>query len=306
MIIPPSDSASYAVFYNLLQRIAMIFVTGASGNVGAAVVERLRDRQIPFRVGLRNLERAQQTGGEAVRFDFLDARTYRTAVQGCDAVFLLRPPAIADTRKTLNPFLEVARQEGVRQVVFVSVAGAADNRIVPHYGVEQHLMQNPGGWTILRPGFFAQNLGGAYRTDIVENDRLFVPAGQGLVAFIDGRDIAEVAVKALLEPDAHTGQSYTLTGSEAMSFDQVAALLSEELDRTIVYKPASIPGYGFHLLRRRMPIAQIAIQTILHVGLRYGQAEAVDDTLPKLLGHPPHSMRDYLHDFRSLWLRSSH
>jgi uncharacterized protein YbjT (DUF2867 family) len=282
----------------------MIFVTGASGNVGAAVVEGLRRRQVPFRVGARNPGRVEQTGGEVVRFDFLDASTYRAAVQGCRAVFLLRPPAVANTRKTLNPFLDVARAEGIQQVVFISVAGAADNPVVPHHAVEQHLMQNGGGWTILRPGFFAQNLGDAYQQDIVEDDRLFVPAGKGLVAFIDGRDIAEVAVSALVEPDQHEGQIYTLTGSEAISFDQVAALLSKELGRTVVYKPASIPTYSWHLRRRRMPIAQIIVQTILHVGLRYGQAEAVDDTLPRLLEHPPHSMRDYIHDHRSLWLKT--
>lgn len=258
----------------------MIFVTAASGNIGSAVVELLRDRQAPFRIGTRrsNADR----NGDQVQFDFLDASTFRSAVEGCQAVFLLRPPAISDTRKTLNPFLDVARAAGVRQVVFVSVAGAADNPIVPHHAVEQHLRQGELGWTILRPGFFAQNLGDAYRADIVERDRLFVPAGAGRAAFIDGRDIAEVAVKALIDPDAHQQQIYTLTGSEALTFAEVARILSAELDRSIVYQPASIPAYALHLLRRQLPLEQVLVQTALHVGLRFGQAEAVDETLAKL------------------------
>lgn len=282
----------------------MILITGASGNIGTTVVECLRARQAPFRIGSRKPNSVSQDGAEIVPFDFLNASTFRSAVQGCNAVFLLRPPAISDTRKTLNSFLDVARSQGVQHIVFVSVAGAADNPLVPHHAVEQHLRQKSEGWTILRPGFFAQNLGDAYRDDIVQDDRIFLPAGAGRVAFIDGRDIAEVAVNVLINPASHQAQIYTLTGSESLSFVEVATALSDELGRAIVYQPASVPGYFSHLFRRKMPLEQILVQTILHVGLRFGQAEAVDNTLAKLLGHPPRKLRDYVRDYRDLWLKT--
>ncbi len=283
----------------------MIFVTGASGNIGTAVVECLRTRQIPVRIGARSPNSIpSQPNTEVVPFNFLDNATFRSAVQGCDAMFLLRPPAIADTRKTLNPLIDMARSQGIQHIVFISVAGAGDNLIVPHHAVEQHLYQAPKGWTILRPGFFAQNLGDAYRDDIVESDRIFLPAGAGRVAFIDTRDVAEVAANVLIDPADHQAQTYTLTGSEALSFDQVASILSDEINRAIAYQPASIPSYCLHLLRRKMPLEQIIVQTILHVGLRFGQAETIDDTLPKLLGHSSRSLRHYIQDYRHLWLKS--
>jgi len=270
-----------------------------------AVVEQLRDRHIPCRIGSRKASiLTVENGVEIVPFDFLNRATYATAVQGCDAVFLLRPPAISDTRKTLNVFLDTARIQGVEHVVFISVAGAADNPLVPHHAVEQHLQRDAIGWTILRPGFFAQNLGDAYPDDILADDRLYVPAGSGRVAFIDARDIAEVAVQVLTKPTSHQAQSYTLTGSEAITFTQVANLLTEILERPIRYQPASIWGYVTHLKRRRhLPIAQTLVQTVLHVGLRFGQAELVDDTLAHLLKHQPRTMRDYIQDYRSLWLK---
>jgi uncharacterized protein YbjT (DUF2867 family) len=282
----------------------MILVTGASGNVGRAVVDCLQSRQIPFRIGSRQPNSVRPEAGiEVVPFNFLDPTTFRSAAQGCNAVFLLRPPAISNTQKTLNPFIDEARAAGVKQIVFVSVAGAADNPMVPHHAVEQHLRQGPPDWTILRPGFFAQNLGDAYREDIVQSDRIFVPAGAGKVAFIDARDIAAVAVKALVDPIPHRAQTYVLTGSEALTFAEVANNLSAELARSIIYQPASIPGYGLHLLRRGLPPVQVLVQTVLHVGLRFGQAEAVDETLAKLLEHSPRSLRDYVRDHRNLWLR---
>lgn len=280
----------------------MILVTGASGNVGKEVVRVLGSRQVAFRVGARKPATAPACAGvDTVRFDFLDARTYGPAVDGCDAVFLLRPPAIANTRQTLNRFLDVARTSGVNQVVFVSVAGAATNPLVPHHAVEQHLRAGPAGWTLLRPGFFAQNVGDAYRNDIRYDDRIFVPAGAGRVAFIDVRDLAEVAVSALTNPAAHRGQTYTLTGSQALSFKQVAHILSDELARTIQYQPASIPRYMAHLVRRGMPLTQILVQTILHVGLRFGQAQAISPSLATLVGHRPRTMHDYVRDHRGLW-----
>ncbi len=280
----------------------MIFVTGASGNVGREVVAHLTRRQAPFRVGGRRVEGAKERGFETKAFDFLDARTFHAAVAGCDTVFLMRPPAIAHTRATLNVFLDVARGSGVTQVVFLSVAGAGANPLVPHHAVEQHLRDGPPGWTVLRPGFFAQNLGDAYRDDILRDNRLYVPAGGGRVAFIDARDIAEVAANALMDPTAHAGQIYTLTGPEALSFVEVAKTLSDELARTIRYQPASILGYLAHLSRRGLPATQIMIQTLLHVGLRFGQARSVTGTLAGLLARRPLTVREYVRDYRSLWL----
>lgn len=191
-------------------------------------------------------------------------------------------------------------------MVFLSVAGAERNPIVPHHAVEQHLQAGPPGWTILRPGFFAQNLVSAYRPDIVEDNRIYVPAGGGRVAFVDLRDVGAVAASALLHLDAHQGNAYTLTGPEAFSFHAVARILTEATRRPIRYDPASILGYVWHLWHRRsLSLGQTVVQTILHVGLRLGQAATPDPTLEHLLGHRPYDVREYIRDHASLWTKSS-
>ena len=164
--------------------------------------------------------------------------------------FCSAAPAVGNVKTTLNPFVDAARAQGVGHVVFLSVAGAESNPILPHHAVEAHLAARSDDWTVLRPGFFAQNLGDAYRRDVVEDDRLYVPAGNGRVAFVDVRDVGEVAAAAL--------------------------------GRTIRYERSSIAGYALHLRRRGMPAAQVAVQTILHIGLRFGQAEKVDSSLAAL------------------------
>jgi uncharacterized protein YbjT (DUF2867 family) len=288
----------------VIQARARVLVTGARGNVGREVVKALLARGVPVRAaGRADRERDSPAadGVETVALDLADPRTFLPAVKGCDSLFLLRPPAIANTKATLNPFIDTARANGVGHVVFLSVAGAAANKLVPHHAVEQHLLAGALPYTLLRPGFFSQNLGDAYRRDIAEDRRIYVPAGRSRVAFVDVRDVAEVAALAFVDPASHAGKAYTLTGAEAVTFSDAAALLSEALGVPIHYVPASLLGYWRHLRRRGMPAGQVAVQTILHVGLRFGQAEAPDSTLAGLLEHPPKTLRDYVRDHVGTW-----
>lgn len=280
-----------------------ILVTGASGNVGREVLAACTAAGLPTRAGSRRPDPHAPDGAESVRLDLTDAATWAPALADCDGLFLLRPPAIADIATTLAPFLDAAAAAGVRRVVFVSVAGAERMAWVPHRKVELHLEASELQWTTLRPGFFAQNLQDAYRRDIVEDSRLYVPAGDGRVAFLDVRDMGEVAARLFASPGSHTRAYLHLTGPVAVGFDEVASTLSGVLGRPVRYLPASIPGYLLHLLRRRrLRPMQAAVQTYLHVGLRRGDAAPVIDTLPELLGRPATPLSEYVARSRALWL----
>jgi len=285
--------------------MSTVLVTGATGNVGREVVRAARARGLTVRAADRDETRAREVLGsevDVVRLDYRDRSTFACA-DGADALFLMRPPAIADVAETLLPFVDEARRRGVKHVAFLSVAGAEKNKLVPHHAVEVHLRKGVG-WTILRPGFFAQNFGDAYRRDIVEDGRVYVPAGRGRVTFVDVRDVAEVAAAAFASPEEHDLHAYTLTGHEAVDFTSAAAMLTDVLGRPIRYDAASLVGYVLHLRRRGMPWAQVGVQTILHAGLRFGQAERVDPTLERLLGRRPHALADYFRDHRKLWERA--
>jgi uncharacterized protein YbjT (DUF2867 family) len=286
--------------------MARILVTTAMGNVGREVARECIDRGFDVRVSARDINRlkASYPRQDAARLDFSDRATWSSALSGCDRLFLLRPPPLGDMQTTLNPFVDAAYDAGVGHIVFLSVAGADRMKWVPHRKVELHLMAVDKGWTILRPGFFAQNLEDAYRRDIVEDDRLYVPAGSGRVAFLDVRDVGAVAGLVFQDPGRFQAQALTLTGPSAIGFDEVAAVLSTTLGRPIRYRPASILGYARHLRAARgLPWMQIIVQTFLHVGLRRGDAEQVVPTVEELLGRPPHSLREYVERMAEAWQR---
>lgn len=273
-----------------------ILVTGATGNVGRAVVAALQARGLPVRPGLRD----PLGDPHAVALDFFRPETFADAVAGAGGLFLLRPPPISDVKPTLNALVDAALAAGVRRIVFLSVIGADTRGYIPHAKVEKHLSASTAEWTFLRAGFFAQNLGDAYRPDIREHNELFVPAGAGKAAFVDVRDIGEVAALAFAEP-GHVGQGYTLNGPEALDFDQVAALLTAALGRQIRYARPGVLRYLLRMRHRGLPFAQALVQAVLHFGLRFGQAEQVDPTLARLLGHPPRTLAQYIADHVDLW-----
>lgn len=279
-----------------------VLVTGALGNVGGATASALLRRGTGVRVADRDVaalaDRFPQA--ELVHLDFLNEETFAPAVSGVDKLFLLRPPPISRVGPTLNRLVEVAVARGVGHIVFSSVAGAESNRIVPHHRVEQHIFGSGAAWTILRPGYFAQNIETAYRRDIVADGRLFVPAGAGLVAFIDTRDIGDVAAETLTGA-GHHGMAYHLTGPEALSFVDVARMLSEALGRPIVYEPAGVLEYARHLLSQGLAVPHALVQTVLHVGLRRGDAEAVTGTVEEVLGREPRALRSYIEEKAEVW-----
>ncbi|WP_307844639.1 SDR family oxidoreductase [Actinotalea solisilvae] len=283
-----------------------VLVTGASGNVGGAVVRSLAAAGVPVRAAGTDPERLRAAFGDVarVRLDLHDPSTFDDALSGASALFLVRPPAITRVGPTLNALVDAAQRHGVEHVVFASVTGADTNRVVPHHRVEARLRRLDGSgtsWTILRPGFFAQNLADAYRADIVEDSRLYLPAGAGRAAFVDVRDLGDVAAVVLAEPAAHRGAGYTLTGPRAVGFDEVAEILTRQLGRPVRYEPASVVGYARHLRGRGLPAPQVLVQTVLHTGLRRGQAEAVDPTVQQLLGRPARDLVDYVRDHLDRW-----
>lgn len=288
-------------------RVPRVLVTGALGNVGRPVVLEALRRGLSVRAAVRDERNVRGLPEcEVIRFDFLDRATWPAALTACDYVFLLRPPPLSDMDATLNPFVAAAYAQGVQHIVFLSVAGADRMKWIPHRKVELHLQAAGNRFTLLRAGFFSQNLGDAYRRDVVEDDRLFVPAGQGRVAFLDAADIGEAAAEVLENSSSFLGQTLTLTGPEAITFAQAAALLTARLGRTIHYEPASLLGYVRHLRRRRgLPWMQIAVQAFLHHGLSRGDAEQVDPALQALLGRPARSVEQYIERSAGIWARPS-
>ena len=262
----------------------------ASGDDPISLVPRARDQDLADKPKVMPGPSDAQLDQNFRRLDFFDAHTFEPAMVGLKRLFLMRPPAIGNVERWVFPLLDVAVSAGVERIVFLSVAGAETRSYLPHAKIEARLAllarRSELKVGILRPGFFAQNLLTAYREDIKHDDRLYVCAAAGKVAFVDTEDVGALAARALIEGSLD-GKAVNLTGPAALTFADVAMLLSEALNRPIVYTRASILGFFCHrVFARGSGLIEAAIITALHAGLRRGDAEAVSLELPEMLGRP--------------------
>jgi uncharacterized protein YbjT (DUF2867 family) len=281
-----------------------IMVTGATGNVGFEVIRLLQEHDCHICAAVRNPDQAKQILGnniDFVQFDFTNSDTWTNAFEKVNKLFLVRPPNLANVRKQIAPVLNAAKLSGVEQVVFLSIQGAERNPIVPHSKIERYIKQLSIPATFLRAGFFMQNLNTIHREDIKTRGELFMPAGNGITSFIDVRDIAAVAVRALIE-DGHSSRAYTLTGSEALTYYKVAEIFTEVLGKSIRYANPSVLNFIFQMRARGLPMSYVLVMVGIYTTARLGLASGITSDTEQLLGHPPLTMRQYVEDYREFWL----
>jgi len=268
-----------------------ILVTGATGQVGLAVIAALREYDdIDVRAGVRNiaLDAATWRHGarvEPVPFDFRDRATQDAALADCDSLFRLRPPQLTDDFAGL---IERARQHGVAHIVFLSVQGAEHNWFVPHHKIERRLVSSGVPYTMLRPAYFMQNFTSTLHDELVRRHRIFLPAGNARFTLVDVRDIARVAALVLTQPGTrHHGRAYTLTSETPLNFAQMAAQLTNGLGTPITYVSPSAWRFFRTLQRDGREPGLILVMMLLHMLPRFTGTPPVTHTVAEVTGRAP-------------------
>ena len=213
----------------------MILITGAGGTVGSEVVKQLKAAGAKFRVGFRTPQKAAKAraeGLDAVVFDFNDRASVAAALKGADKIFLLSGNVPNQSQIEINA-VEEAKKAGVKHIVKLSVLHADQEQYMIarwHRAPEKAIEKSGMAWTFLRPTGFMQNFVN-YNAATIKQGAIYEPM-DAKVSFVDVRDIAAVAVKALTSP-GHENKAYELTGPEALSYEQVAEKLSRATGKPV-------------------------------------------------------------------------
>lgn len=279
----------------------MILITGATGTTGREVVGELRRLGARgVRALVRDPSRAdfiREAGFEAVAGDFERPETLGPALEGVERALLLTPPT-PDTVTHQREFITAAAAAGVRHVVKLSAVGAdsdAPEGFGKWHGQSENLLKSSGlDWTILRPNFFMQNLLGQ-AGQIASTGSIFQPVGDARASFIDARDIAAVAARTLAE-EGHEGQTYVLTGPEALSYHEVAAKLSEATGRSINYVPISPEQFRAGALGAGLPEWLVSALERLNELFAAGHAAGVTDAVRRVGQTEPTTFDQFARD----------
>ncbi|MFJ6658751.1 NAD(P)H-binding protein [Streptomyces sp. NPDC091377] len=274
-----------------------VLVTGAHGKVGRQVAELLTARGVPIRPGSRRA---------AVPLNWADPATWPAALDGVESVFLVVPGGDDGHRSVVGlgagvcGFLDLARDAGVSRVVLMTALGMEYAPAeVEQRAVERHLQGCGVPWTVLRPNWFFQNLTeGPLRVLADAGDGVLrLPVADAAVSFIDTRDIAAVAVGALLDEDC--GREYALTGPESLTLAAVAAACRPTGIPLTAYEP--VTDSEFRATARALGWHPEYVDTLstLFATIEQGLAAAVTPDTEKALGRRPRTLTDFIGDMSS-------
>jgi uncharacterized protein YbjT (DUF2867 family) len=280
----------------------MILITAATGQVGGHAARELVAAGAPIRALVRDPSRATGlTGAEVVAGSFEDDASLARALDGVETMLLAgrdSPVATAQHRRVLAN----ARRAGVRHIVKLSALGAAPDSPIAlmreHHDVDEEVRQGSADWTLLKPHLFMQNLLRA--AEAVRRDgTLAAPMGDGRFPLVDTRHVGAAAAAVLGNPAAHAGHTYALTGPAAQRYDEIAAAIADVTGGPVTYEPVAPDAFEARLLATGLPDWRAF--DLAHIASAYGAGDReVTPTLQQLLGRPPRSLSEFLHDHRAM------
>ncbi|MFI6093185.1 NmrA family NAD(P)-binding protein [Streptomyces sp. NPDC051218] len=266
-------------------------VIGATGTTGSRTAAQLS--AAGHRVKAASRRAVDVPGAEPVAFDWYEPATHATALDGADRVYLIPPVGDADPAAVMLPFLRQARTAGVRRAVLLS--SSAIPKGGPAVGtVHQALPDLFEQWAVLRPSWFMQNFTGAHAhaVSIREEGAIWSAAGSGRVGFVDADDIAAVAVHALTDEHA-PNTDLVLTGPEALSYDDIAATITQVTGRPVEHHRLSYEQMRDHLAAQ-IPLEFASMLADMDRAIAEGAEDRTTDTVQRLTGRPACTFRALL------------
>ncbi|MCM2423642.1 NAD(P)H-binding protein [Streptomyces sp. RKAG293] len=265
-------------------------VIGATGTTGSRVAARLATEGRRVRAAGRRA--TPVAGAVPVRFDWDDPTSFEDALDGADRVYLIPPLGAPDPAAVMLPFLRQARTAGVHRAVLLSSSAIPAGG--PAVGqVHEALPGLFSEWAVLRPSWFMQNFTGdhAHARTIRADGTIRTAAGEGRVGFVDADDIAAVAVHALTAAQA-PNTDLIITGPQALSYDDIAAVLTRATGRTVTHERLTYEQMHDRLAAD-MPAGFAAMLAGMDRSIAEGAEDRTTDTVQRLTGRAPRSFRAF-------------
>ncbi len=277
-----------------------VLITGATGNVGIEVIAALHklNHQLEIYAGVRETafgnEKLANFNIRYIKFDFTNSNTLVSAIKDMDLLFLLRPPKISDVNKYFAPLIAIAKQSSVKHIVFLSVQGVEKSTIIPHHKIEKLIVASKVPYTFLRPAYFMQNFTTTLRDELVNKQKIYLPAGQAKFTVIDTKDIGAVSAKILTEPQNHINKSYELTNNETLTFTEMAAMISNGIGKTVEFISPNLLQFFLTKRKENIPSMFILVMIMLHYLPRFQKTPRTTQWVKTITAQEPTSFDDFV------------
>ena len=278
-----------------MSSLPTLAVTGSTGGLGGLVARELCERGVAQRLVVRSADRAPALdAASVVEAEYGDREAMVRALDGVDTLFLVSASESAERMVQHRTAVEAAASAGVGHVVYTSFLGAAPDCTFTlgrdHFATEQLVREAGLGFTFLRDSLyldFVPFLAG-------EDGVIRGPAGDGRLAGVAREDIARVAVAALLDPAAHRGATYDLTGPEAFTLTEAAAVLGDVTGRDIRFHDETVEEAYASRASYGAPQWQLDAWVSTYTAIRSGELAQVTGDVRRVTGRDPLSLRELL------------
>ncbi|MFL6129356.1 MAG: SDR family oxidoreductase [Mycobacteriales bacterium] len=276
----------------------LIAVTGATGVVGRRVAVLLAERGIRQRLVVRDPSRAPNLPGAEVRqiASYGAGDDVHAALDGIDTLFLV-PGAESENRRQQHlTAVDAAVAAGVRRIVYLSFVDARPDAtftlVRDHWATEERIRSSGVAWTFPRMNLYLDFL--PFMVSQVAGQGVIEgPAGDGRAAVVARADLA-AAVTALLTADDADGETYDLTGPEAITLGEAAEQMARAAGRPVVFRDQTVEEAYASRASYGAPDWQVTAWVSTYTAIATGELAHVSDAVPRLTGRPATSLADYL------------
>ena len=276
--------------------MGLIGVTGATGGIGGRVATGLASRGLKQRLVVRDASRAPDLGAQVAEAEYRDGAGMRAALDGVETLFLVSGGESSDRVAEHFSAVDAAAAVGVSRIVYLSFMGAAPDAVFTfardHAATEERIAETDLDHTFLRSCMYADYVPVFAGPDGVIRG----PAGRGRAAFVARDDIADVAAAVVADGSGHSGKTYDMTGPEALSLDEAAALLSQAAGREVVYEEETLEEARESRRPSGHPEWEIEGWVTSYAAIATGVLERVSDTVERITGRPARSLADFLRE----------
>jgi uncharacterized protein YbjT (DUF2867 family) len=280
----------------------MILVTGATGTLGRPLVDLLASQGVKVRALTHNPQAADLPAGvEVATGDLSRPDTIAPLLVGVTALFL-HPRAVG---LAAGELLALARQQGVQRVVALSATNVddpLDQQPSRYQGdrnkeVEDAAAHSGLAWVSLRASSFASNALRAWGAQIRAGGLVYGPYADFTESPIHERDLAEVAARALRsdEPVARRGRRLQLTGPQALTHQQMVAIIGEVIGRPLRYQEVPPAAARQGMVQRGIPEPFVEV-LIARYTREIGEPAPVTGEVERILGRPGRTYAEWAAD----------
>ena len=279
-----------------------ILVTGAAGQMGGAVIETLLKTIPAQQISVLTRKEEKRLAFEAKGFnahlgDYNDIVALEKAMDGVDTVLLISSGDQGDRMQEHRNVVDTAKKMGVKNIAYTSRslrdrATLLNQLMLDHFNTEDYIKQSGLKYTIFQNALYMDVLPFFVNKSTIDKG-IFQLAGDGKVSFALRKDQAEAMANVLLN-EAYENRVYQFTNSEAYSFYDVAAVLSELSGKEIKYTPIDLPAFEEMMKQRGLPEGVVKRMIGFNLDIKNGQESQVTNDMEKKLGRQPVSLKEGL------------